>query len=184
MRNLNLENVNEATEYKSVAPGGYICGITKVENVEGKEYLKVEYDIAEGEFKNYYRELFASKNFWGGNFIKSYKEKALPFFKAFITAVQNSNNGFVFNNDEKLLVRKMVGLVLAEEQYQANDGNIKTRLYVAQVHSISKIRSGDFVVPAMKMMNGSINIEKAAPGINADGFYPIDETVEDGDLPF
>lgn len=179
MRNLNLASVEEIKEYKTVTPGGYVCGITKVEDLTDKEYIKVEYDIAEGDNKNYYRELFDSKGFWGGKFIKSYKEKALPFFKAFITAVTKSNKGFVWNDDEKTLVRKLVGLVLAEEEYQANDGSIKNRLYVAQVHSVDKIRSGDFIVPALKLMNGS-----AKPAAtNTQGFAEVSEE-EDEDLPF
>ena len=128
MRNIDWNQVNEAQEFEHVTPGGYVCGITSVEDVPinpntGKgDYLKIEYDIAEGSLKNYYRSLYNSKGFWGGSFVKSYKETALPFFKAFKTAVENSNKGYTFNNDEKTLVRKLVGLVLGEEEYQANDG--------------------------------------------------------------
>ena len=153
MKNLNLENIEEAKDFDRVQPGGYVCGITAVEDVVRKEYLKLEYDIADGPFKNYYRNLYNSKGFWAGNFIRSYKDAALPFFKAFITSIENSNSGYHWNSDEKTLVRKFIGLVLAEEEYKANDGSIKTRLYVAKVTSVDKIRKGDFKIPALKKIS-------------------------------
>ena len=115
MKILNLDNVNAAEEFDRLIPGGYVCGITAVEDVPEKEYLRIEYDIAEGKLKNYYRTLYNNKGFWGGSTIKSYKEKALPFFKGFITAVEQSNAGYKWDNDENKLIRKLVGFVLAEE---------------------------------------------------------------------
>ena len=155
MKNINLNNVQEAQDFERVKPGGYVCGITAVEDVPSKEYLRIEYDIAEGNLKNYYRNLYNSKGFWLGNFIRSYKDSALPFFKAFITAVEQSNMGYHWNNDEKTLTRKLIGLVLGEEEYKANDGSVKTRLYVARVTSAEKIRKGDFTVPPLKKLAGT-----------------------------
>lgn len=83
MQYKDLTNVQAAGEYTKLQPGGYICQITKVEDFSEKEYLKIEYDIADGEFKKYFKELSEKFNFWGGNFIRSYKDSALPFFKAF-----------------------------------------------------------------------------------------------------
>lgn len=187
MKAIDLTVVEEAKDYAKVTPGGYVCGITAVEDVPYSEelrkgdYLKIEYDIAEGELKNYYRDLYKAKAFWGGSFIKSYKESALPFFKGFMTAVENSNSGYKWNNDEKTLLRKFVGLVLAEEEYKGNDGTVKTRLYVAAVHSADKIRKGEFEVPAIKRLNGTSNTSAAATGTLPDGFETV---LVDGDLPF
>ena len=89
------------------------------------------------------------RGFWGASFIKSYKEKAKPFFKAFKTAVEESNKGYIFNNDENTFKNKLIGLVLGEEEYVVND-IVKTRLYVASVHSADKIRKGNFQVPNIK----------------------------------
>ena len=128
MRPIDLSNVEEAKDFERVTPGGYVCGITNVKDVPAQEYLLIEYDIAEGNLKNYYRQLYEKKDFWGGKFVKSYKEKALPFFKGFITAVENSNNGYKCNYDETTLKRKLIGLVFAEEEYKKNDGTIGKRL--------------------------------------------------------
>ena len=178
MKNINWNEVEEAKEFPKVEPGGYVCGITAVEDLPDKEYLRIEYDIAEGEHRNYYRELYMSKGFWGASFIKSYKETARPFFKAFKTAVENSNPGYVFNNDEKTLVRKYVGLVLAKEEYKANDGTVKERLYVDQIHSIDKIRKGEYTVPELKKLKEE---PKAAAGFDLSDFEPLPE---DNTSPF
>lgn len=154
MRDLGLANVQEAQEFKRLTPGAYICKIIAIEDVEEKEYLKVEYDVSEGEFKDYYKDLNEKKNFWGGKLIRSYKEAAKPFFKSFIVAVENSNSGYKFDNDEKKLVGKLVGLVLAEEEYKKQDGTVGTRLYVASTKSVADVKKGGIDIPELKRMAG------------------------------
>lgn len=182
MKNIDWSKVEEAQEFERPTAGGYIMGITKVEDVPEKEYLKLELDIAEGSLKNYYRELFNKKGFWGCKTVKSYKESALPFFKAFITSIEKSNPGYKFNNDERTLVRKFVGVVLGEEEYQANDGTIKTRLYVAEFHSADKIRKGDYKVPPLKTLDSSK--VKSKPQASVDMDVDFEEIKDDEDLPF
>lgn len=156
MRNINWSNVPDATDFPRVTPGGYIVRIVKVEDEEDREFLRIYYDFIEGDLKGYYGDLYKSKGFWGGTFIRSYKEKALPFFKGFKTAVEESNPGFTFQNDPQSLVAKYVGVVLGEEEYTANDGKIKTRIYVDKTMSGQRIRTNDFKVPALKKLdNGS-----------------------------
>lgn len=176
MKKINWNEVEDAREFDRVAPGGYICVITAVQDVPEKEYLRVEYDIADGQYKGHYKSLYDNAGFWGGNFVKSYKQKALPFFKAFLTAVGNSNSGFKFNDDENTLKGKFVGLVLGEEEYKANDGSVKTRLYVSEIHSISKIKNGEFKVPSIKKLKQ----EPVSTESREDDFMPV----EDDDLPF
>ena len=174
MRDLGLASVQEAQEFKRLTTGAYICKITAVEDVEDKEYLKVEYDVADGEFKDYYKDLNEKKNFWGGKLIRSYKESAKPFFKSFVVAVENSNSGYKFDNDEKKLVGKLIGLVLAEEEYKKNDGTIGVRLYVANTKSVADIKKGGIDIPQLKRLAG-YSEDKAA-------FTTIDNI--DEDLPF
>jgi hypothetical protein len=181
MRPIDLSKVEEVKEFERVVPGGYVCGITNVTDYPEQEYLLIEYDIAEGSKKNYYRQLQEAKGFWGGKFVKSYKEKALPFFKGFITAIENSNAGYKWNYDESSLKRKLVGLVLGEEEYYKADGGVGTRLYVSQIHSVDKIRSCDYKIPELKRLaNAPINDIPAFSSVKADGF----EEISDDDLPF
>lgn len=157
MKSINLANVQEAGTSNSLKAGGYVCKITNVEDVPAKEYLYIEFDIAEGPFKDYYKKLQENKNFWGGSMYKSYKEKALPMLKRFCSAVTKSNPGYIFdagaqNNDEKTLKGKMIGLVLFEEEYIKNNGDIGKRLKVDYETEIEKIRKGDFKVKELKKL--------------------------------
>ena len=157
MKAINLSEVQEAGTGLGLKAGGYVCTITNVEDVPSKEYLYVEFDIAEGEFKNYYKKLQEAKNFWGGSFYKRYKEKALPMLKRFCSAVTKSNSGYIFdagaqNSDEKTLKGKLIGLVLFEEEYIKNNGEIGRRLKVDYECDIEKIRKGEFKVKELKKL--------------------------------
>lgn len=182
----NFENVQATTgEFAKLSTGGYICKITLVDDVSFDastnkgDYLKIEYDIAVGEFKDYYKEQYEKfGNFWGGTFFRSYKEKALGMFKHFIDCVEKSNAGFVWTWDEKTLMGKFVGLVLGEEEYENSNGEIKTRLYVSQVKTVEEIKNGDFKVPELK----KIKKITPAPSVSAPDFTVLDDT-DDG-IPF
>lgn len=179
MKNINWNEVQEATNNNKLPAGGYVCGITAVEDVPNQEYLKFEFDIAEGEFKNTYRELYDARGFWAGKFIKSYKDNALGYFKKMLTAFENSNKGFTFNNDEKTLKRKLIGLVVGYEEYIGNDGTVKERLRITDFLPIDDIHSGNFSVPELKKLDGNTMVNSASNSSN--DFAAIDG---DDDLPF
>lgn len=155
----NYETVQASSgEFARPTAGGYICKIIDVEDVamnskeQGKgDYLRIEYDIADGDFKNYYSEQFER---WGGNwyasFIRSYKQKALGMFKHFTNSLENSNKGYQWDWNEKGAIGKYIGLVLGEEEYIANDGSVKTRMYVKDIKTTEQIKSGDFKIPELK----------------------------------
>ena len=177
MKNVDWNNVND--EIRKPVPGGYAAKITRVEDVEDKEYLKIEWDFADGEFKGTNKETMTAFGFWPYSFVQSYKDTALRFFKGFKTAVENSNPGYVFNNDPQSLVGKFVGVVLGEEEYMSNSGQLKTRLYVAEKRSGKAIRDGDFKVPELKRIDPSKLNTYSSPAQN---YAPI--TDDDAELPF
>ena len=146
MKKIDMSNVEESKGFESPAPGAYICRICKVEDITDKEYLKVYYDIAKGDFAGYYAD--GRKDHpdweWFGAYVKSYKAKALPMLKRFCSAVSKSNGNYVFdagtvNADESTLAGKFVGLVFGEEEYYSNAGELKTRLYVAREFPVDQI---------------------------------------------
>lgn len=148
MKTLNLENVKET--FDSPDAGGYVCIITGVEDVPEKEYLRVSYDIAEGEYKGFYSQRKKDMGWDCPVTIRSYKEKALGFFKGFVTSVEKSNNGFKWDGKtESQFVKKGVGLVLRKEKYLNSKNEEKVRLVVDSIHSVDAIRNGDFKVPEM-----------------------------------
>lgn len=185
MKRLNgIADVEEAGDgFKRPEAGGYVCRITDVEDNPDKEYLKIEYDFAEGEFKDYFRDLNDKKGFWGGSFIKSYKKKAWPFFKGFCTAVTESNKGFIFDGDEhadeRTLKNKLIGLVIGEEDYIKGDGSLGSRLYVAQTLSVDRIRKGDYKVPEYKHLQDT----GSSSGSSDDYVAPVYDS-DESELPF
>lgn len=183
MKSIDLTNVQEAGTGNRLQAGGYVCRYTVVSDVPDKEYLYMEFDVAEGEFKDYYKKLEEDKGFWAGNCYRSYKETALPMFKRMCSAVTKSNPGFIFdggkmNADEKTLVGKYVGLVLGEEEYEKKDGSIGTKLTISYECEIDKIRKGDFKIPNKKYLNND-----NAPSDAAQGFTSIDNAVGE-ECPF
>ena len=175
----NYENI-QATggDFARPVPGGYVCEIVRVEDFPlcketGKgDYLKIEFDFADGELKGYYADTYKKFNYWGGKFVRSYKEKALGMFKHFTNCVEDSNKGYTWDWNEAALAGKKIGIVLGEEEYTGNDGAIKTCLEVKAIKTVDEIQRGDFKVPPLKKLKST-----TSPAV------PIaDET--DDDLPY
>lgn len=177
MKNVNWNEVQD--EIRNPVPGGYAAKITRVEDNEEKEYLRIEWEFAEGEFKGVNQEVYDAFGFWPLAFICSYKQKALRFFKGFKTAVEESNRNYSFDcSNPSGLVGKYVGVVLGEEEYLTKKNEVKTRLYVAEKRSGKAIREGDYKIPELK---------KLAPGsapaaVPASNFAVLDD--DDAELPF
>ena len=155
------DSIVESTSFKRLAPGGYIVKILNVEDNPNKEYLKISFDIVEGDEKGYFKKQYDNDKRetrkWpnAGSFIRSYKDSAASMFKGFVGAVERSNKGYMWNLEEKTLVGKLVGLIIADEQYQNQKGQIRERNYVAAVRSVDIIKKGEFDVPPLKELDGS-----------------------------
>lgn len=189
MKSVNLADVQEAgLGGDQLAAGGYVCKYTSVEDFGDKQYLYMEFDIAEGEHKGYFADLEKRANFWGGKCYRSYKEKALPMFKRMCSAVSKSNPGFIFdggkqNADEKTLVGKQVGIILGEEEYLKNNGDVGTRLYVYAECDVALIRKGDFKVPKKKTLVNDDKTTGTQQGDSIPGFLNVPDGVMES-LPF
>lgn len=140
-------------EYERLEPGAYVCKIVQVKDEENKEYLYIEYDIAEGPSAGYYTRLQDRANFWGGRIYLSYKESANSLFGRACKVINNANAPYVFNpygdgtnTDEKTLIGKLFGVVLHEEEYKKNDGSVGSRLNASATGIIDteKVKSGKF----------------------------------------
>lgn len=170
----NWEKVKASDDFERLPAGGYVCEIVSAVDNADKEYLHIEYDIAEGDHKDYWKNTADRFGWWGGDFYRSYKDSALGMFKGFTNAVEGSNDGYKWDWKEKTLEGKMVGLVLGEEEYVKNDGSVGTRLKVRSVKTVQDIKDGRFRIPQIKKLDDSKTAD-AAPA----GFVQSDD-----DLPF
>lgn len=166
----NFENVLASTgEFNRPTAGGYIIEMLAVKDVPYSEetgkgnYLKIDYDICEGDFAGYYsaqHERYGGD--WFTSFIRSYKESAAGMFKHFINCVEESNAGYKWAWNEQSLVNKYVGVVLGEEEYRKSSGDIGVKLVVKDIKTTEQISKGEFKVPAIKKLaDGAV-----APALN------------------
>ena len=159
-------------EYKRLVPGGYVCKITKAENRPEKEYIYLEFDIYEGEFKGHGASCIERNGFTPLKMYRSYSQKAAGMFKGFIECVNESNpTQPAWDGDENKLIGKFIGVVLGEEEYKKQDGSVGTSLNVARTITPAKVRGGYFRVPDKKTLP-----------VEQNTFSAIDTA--DGDLPF
>lgn len=175
----DFDKVQATGDFERLAPGGYVLKITEATDDPKKEYLKIVYDIAEGPEKGRYSDEWAQKNKYAHAFYRSYKEKAVGMFKAFTNALEESNDGYKWSWEEATLKGKLIGAVIAEEEYMNDRGEIKTRLYVNSVMSADRIRKGDYRVPALKLYK-----EKPSDGMKPAADVSFMEKLSDDDLPF
>ena len=153
----NFDKIQEnGGGFKRIPDGAYIVGIKKVTDNPEKQYLRLELDVCKGEYKNWYQKLYdADKRetkYWprDGVLVRSYSDKALPFFKGFSTSVTKSNKNFNWEWDEQKLVNKVFGVVIGTEEYERQNGGIGKRPYIASVHSVETIEKGEYEIPALK----------------------------------
>lgn len=161
MKTIDLSNVQEFTRFRNPV-GGFVCEIKTVEDVPDREFLRIGYDIAEAvsadqqEFVGMYTKRKNERGFDYPVTVVSYKENSLPFFKGFITALEESNDGYKWDNDENRFIGLKIGFVIAEEEYEGRDKNgapkVKVRTYVDQRRSVKSIKDGDFIVPEFKKL--------------------------------
>lgn len=165
-------------DFQRLPAGGYVCKITKVEDHgnEEKPYLRVVYDIFEGDYARFYSDDWGKENEWAHDMRQYYTPAAFGIFKGFLKAVDISN-GTAFEAaaetglDERKMVGLLIGLIIGEEEYEANDGSIKTRLRVRGARPIQNIREGKFKQPELKTLPDEEPI-------------PLAPALDEGDLPF
>lgn len=193
----------EATEsisFDGLKDGIYPIKIVSVEDIIGKEYLKIKIDIADGEYKGVFAKL-ANNNLenWSSQatIYKSYKETATKFFKAFITAIEKSNRGYIWNWDEKTLVGKYAYAVYQEEEYlyspTPDELEKRTAVKCQEIRSIEAFKNGDIKEPkGIKLLNKKDqtkweNWEDKPVGnsVSNDPFAAIkNQDISESDLPF
>ena len=177
-------------EPRILPAGGYICKILKAEETEsrtGKPMLKVYFDIADGEFSGYFKEMFQNWKslsddpqsvtwpFTGTKWIMFFNSegKTNRDFKSFCTALEDSGITVWRNDtfDAGALKDANVGMIFRREEHEYNNAR-SWRTMPFGFRSVKTIEDGAYNVPEDKPLPPQTYTE-------TDSFEALDE-----DLPF
>jgi hypothetical protein len=192
----DFDTAKATGDFTPLEPGGYICTIVSVEETmskTGKQMIKINLDIAEGNEKGRFSESFRndmrtpkkwpiSGTVW--LLISNQEGKTHGRFKKFTNSVVESNNNFEIvwgASFCKCFKGKLVGVLFGKEEYMNQDGELKWNCKPKYFESTLKIRSGEFKIPADKPYEQSVKNNQQNESIQPpDGFAAID----DEDIPF
>lgn len=178
-------------QFESLTPGGHICKILRAEvgsSRNGAEMMILTMEISEGsQFDGFFRRQFDARKVsgtgltipkWpgGGMYYQLTTDQdgmTNPRFKGLIKAIEESNRGYAWNWDETTLKGKLVGMIYREEEFEANDGTIKTTVKAMACCPASEALAKE--PPKKKLLN-----KLGGPAVSA-GFTAADD---DDDLPF
>ena len=161
------DEINIIEEYEKISLGGHKGIIMKAEeytsDFSGKKSLKVYVDTASDDkqpeyFKKQYENDTRIDRKYPNGAIKyvplGEEENQVKMLKAFITAYENSNNcQFDWNKDWEQLKGKKIGLVFGMEEYESQDGTLKTNNKLREFRSIDKV--DNVKIPKVKLLDGS-----------------------------
>ena len=191
----NWNEVKAAGIFQKLPAGAYeIKILDAVENhiksqKNGNTYdvLVVSFDIASGDFIDYYAEDYRAQTTedkrWKGTvnfFVPSgdgtpEDAKTAGKFKAMINAIEDSNTGYTWNWDEKSLKGKRVACIFRNEEWEWGDKSGMTARPQYFI-SLTDLAQGKYTIPADKLL------KKAPTPVTSVSAYT--DLANDDDLPF
>ncbi len=188
----NFENAKVISDfqYPVLPKDNYICKVMGVEektSKRGNTYYEISYDIAEGEYKDFfakdYKSQKAENKRWRGVYMITQPNDGSPewlmnVLKTFVNALEDSNANYHWDWDEKKWKNLLFGAKMRYEEYY-KDGKVKKALKMGGACPVAKIKDG-----SAKLMNDkTINNNSDSGSANSDGFVSI-PTDEEEELPF
>ena len=184
-----LEIKKSVSASEPLPAGGYVAKIlnAKVEEYSWGEVLVISFDIAEGEYKDFfskqYKENTIEDKKWKGNFRLTVPNEGNQYFDSqkrtfgnAIWAIEESNPGYHWDWNETALKGKMVGVLFRNYEYDV-DGRQGWSTECCTFVSVDDVRTGNFKHPKDKPLRN-----KTANNAIESNFSALDE-VESG-LPF
>ena len=184
-----LEIKKSVSANEPLPAGGYVAKIlnAKVEEYSWGEVLVISFDIAEGEYKDFfskqYKENTREDKKWKGNFRLTVPNEGNQYFdsqkRSFgnaIWAIEESNPSFRWAWDENALKGKMVGVLFRNYEYDV-DGRQGWSTECCTFVSVEDVRTGNFKQPKDKPLRN-----KTTNNAIESNFSALDD-VESG-LPF
>lgn len=195
---------DEAATYTGEVPqlpkGKYVCVIKQVSTQEsrnGNQQFVILFDIAEGEYKDFYKKMFDedkaqnSQNAkWKGVFKQNMEGRGTPWFKGVITSIERSNN-FTFRWDqeknEDTLKGKKFGGLFGREQFLIESGEKRMATRLMYIRSIEGLKNAeipeDKLLPEGPTAATPAPMDPAHPLGGGDGFMNIPDGIDE-ELPF
>ena len=183
-----LEIKKSVSASEPLPAGGYVAKIlnAKVEEYSWGEKLIISFDIAEGEYKDFFRKQYNENTRedkkWKGNFRLTVPQENNQYFDSqkrtfgnAIWAVEESNPSFRWAWDETALKGKMVGVLFRDREWEI-EGKTGMTTEACTFVSVDDVRTNNFKMPKPKMLN-----KTARQTASNSDFAVIDDSE---DLPF
>jgi hypothetical protein len=145
--------------------GGYAlrcCTVEETESRAGNPMIVFDFDISQGDFRNYYSKRFASNQNankkWPLRYYQLVNEEQAGRYKGVIESFRKSNPSFpsaAFSGPEhdlKALIGLEIGGVLQEEEYEKQDGSVGAILKIFYLTSVETAMKPDVSVPKKKCL--------------------------------
>lgn len=180
----------ERTAAKETLPaGGYVAKIMDASAIhyDWGEVLKIDFDIAEGEYKGFfandYRANTSDNKKWRGSYRITIPDESSQYFdsqrKSFnnlIACLEETNAGYHFDWDESKLKGKGIGVLFRNKEWEYN-GSTGWTTECCAVTTAEDIRNGKFKTPKDKALKKTGYTAAASTS-----FADLDD--DDSDLPF
>ena len=189
----------QASGTSKLPAGGYVCKVIGVKYTKGEEgksdFIEIQFEIAEGEYKGFFQKQYEANT----NEDKKYKGRTKIYiptddgsekdgwtkktFAGWTNAFEESNEGYLWDWDEKKWKNKLIGIVFGETGTVISGRDV---VYTEARFAVSaeKIRSGNYPAAKFKAKNGyPSDGGSASSGSDNNGFLNIPEGAVE-DLPF
>ena len=171
-------------------PGVYICRIADVTEMQSKTnrpMLKIDFDINEGEYKDYYSRDYENRQErgwearWGLSLYQITDGNCTSNFKGLIEDIEKSNANFTFEFNTAKLLGKLVAVMLDAEEYEYN-GKYRQRLKAGRTYTLKQYAKGECGEPSLIDVKGKRR--KYAESAPEPEQKTDPDTVDDMDIPF
>ena len=186
-----LEIKKSVSASEPLPAGGYVAKIlnAKVDEYSWGEVLVISFDIAEGEYKDFfskqYNENTREDKKWKGNFRLTVPNEGNQYFDSqkrtfgnAIWAIEESNPSFRWAWDENELKGKMVGVLFRNFEWEMSDGRSGWSTECCTFVSVEDVRNGNYRQPKDRPLKN-----KPVSNAPAPNFTVLDDDSL-GDLPF
>lgn len=190
----NKANRKEDYGLTTLPKGQYVCkimGVEEVTSAAGNPGIKIFFDIAEGEYKDFYAKKYQADTredkTWARDatyWLNIPYDGCHPFitdnYDTFWANVEDSNNGYVFDGNEKTIKGKIFGAVFRLKQSKGKNKKGEAVVY-DNVELVKTFIAQDIRDGKVKYSPKDVLIQPEATG-NED-FMQISEGAPN-DLPF